>query len=116
MITSCLNIYEICQISFSFYTEPQSSTTGSMRQADVSELIQLLGVVWGLFDFRRERQIDSYKAGNGPTERSGVEEEEEEVTASGWSELRSDKHLVVHSHDEASSGVLSAAGCSHYSP
>lgn len=43
-------------------------------------------------------------------------EGEEEVMESGWFEVRSDKHLMARSHDEASSAVLSAAGCSDYSP
>lgn len=41
-----------------------------------------------------------------------AERGEQEVTALAW---RSDKHLMLHSHDEASFGVLSAVGCSHYS-
>lgn len=51
---------------------------------------------------------------SGTVEQCGGEEEE--VAVSGWFELRSDKHLIAHSHDEASSGVLSAAGRGDYSP
>ena len=81
--------------------------------SDKSELMPVLS--------GRHRQIDLYGAVNKPTEGGSAEEEEEEeeeeeVTVSGWFELRSDKHLMVHSHDEASSGVLSAAGRADYSP
>lgn len=40
--------------------------------------------------------------------------EEQEVTASAWCAVGSDKHLMLHSHDETSF-VLSAVGCAHYS-
>lgn len=46
--------------------------------------------------------------------RSKLTQTEQEVTASAWFALRSDKHLMLHSHDEASF-VLSAVGCAHYS-
>lgn len=75
---------------------------------------ELWEVVWAAS--LQTRKTDSYKAVNGVNGEKRCRGEEEVMEFMGWFEVRSDKHLMARSHDEASSAVLSAAGRSDYSP